>query len=71
MKEALEMAPNEPALLDTEAAVCAELGRYDEAVKWETRYLTSKIPTAEQRKRGETRLKLYKSGQPFRQFVGE
>lgn len=71
MKKALEMMPNEPALLDTEAAVCAELGRYEEAVKWQTRFLASKTLTAEQRQRGEQRRSLYQSGLPFRQQPGE
>ncbi|MEO5717252.1 MAG: hypothetical protein ABIR29_01620, partial [Chthoniobacterales bacterium] len=71
MKEALELMPNEPSLLDTEAAVCAELGRYEEAVQWETRFLASKSLTSEQRKRGEQRLRLYHGGQPYRQLPGE
>jgi hypothetical protein len=62
-----ELMPNEPSIWDTQAAVCAELGRFDEAVKWQKQYLGQKTLTAERRKDGEERLKLYQQHQPFRQ----
>jgi hypothetical protein len=70
MKEALKLLPNDPRLLDTQAAVCAELGRFEDAVKWEKRCLAAKGLTAEQRKNGEARLNLYQKRQPYRQAPG-
>ena len=70
MKEALRLWPNEPRLWDTQAAVCAELSRFEEAIKWEKRYLAAKKLTAEQRKNGLERLNLYQKRQPYRQPPG-
>jgi tetratricopeptide (TPR) repeat protein len=70
MKEALQLLPKEPRLWDTQAAVCAELGRFDEAVKWEKRYLAEKKLTSEQRKNGLERLDLYQKRQAYRQPPG-
>ena len=67
IEQATELMPNQPALWDTRAAVCAELGRFDEAVKWQRRYLTSKELTEEQRKNGQHRLELYQQAKPYRQ----
>jgi Flp pilus assembly protein TadD len=67
IREARELLPNEPSIWDTQAAVCAELGRFDEAVKWQKQYLSQKTLTAERRKDGEERLKLYRQHQPYRQ----
>jgi hypothetical protein len=70
MNEALRLMPNNPSLWDTQAAVCAELGHFEEAVKWEKRYLAAKKLTAEQRKNGLERLNLYEKRQPYRQPPG-
>jgi tetratricopeptide (TPR) repeat protein len=70
IKEALELLPNDPAILDTRAAVCAELGQFEEAVKWEKKYLGTKSLTAEQRKNGEARLNRYQQRQPYREAPG-
>jgi tetratricopeptide (TPR) repeat protein len=63
---ALEMFPVSPPTWDTCAAVLAELSDFDEAVKWEQRYLESKNLTETQRKRGQARLALYRAHQPYR-----
>jgi Flp pilus assembly protein TadD len=70
INEALRLMPDTPSLWDTQAAVCAELGHFEEAVKWEKRYLGTKKLTAEQRKKGQERLNLYQKGQPYRQAPG-
>jgi hypothetical protein len=70
MKQALELLPNEPRLWDTQAAVSAELGRFEEAVKWERRYLEVKTLTTEQRKNGRERLNLYQKREAYRQPPG-
>lgn len=70
MKEALRLLPNEPRLWDTQAAVYAELGRFEKAVEWEQRYLAAKKLTAEQRKNGLERLSLYMKRQAYRQPPG-
>ena len=62
--------PNEPRIWDTQAAVCAELGRFEEAVKWQKRYLGLKSLTTEQRKNGQERLSLYQQRQAYRQKPG-
>lgn len=70
INEAMELLPNQGNILDTKAAVCAELGRFEEAVKWQKRYLSLKTLTSEQRKNGQHRLELYQKHQPFRQTPG-
>jgi tetratricopeptide (TPR) repeat protein len=70
VNEALELLPNESSIWDTRAAVSAELGRFDEAMKWEQRYLATKKLTPEQRKNAQTRLELYQKHQPYRESPG-
>jgi tetratricopeptide (TPR) repeat protein len=70
INEAIELLPNEPRIWDTRAAVCAELGRFDEAVKWQKRCLATKSLTAEQRKNAQIRLELYQKHQPYREAPG-
>ena len=71
IKEAIELMPNEGRIWDTQAAVCAEQGQFDEAVKWEKRYLGLKLLTSEQRKDAQRRLEFYQKRQPYRQGPGE
>jgi tetratricopeptide (TPR) repeat protein len=71
IKEAIELMPKEGRIWDTQAAVCAERGRFEEAVKWQKRYLTLKTLTSEQRKDGQRRLEFYQKRQPYRQGPGE
>jgi hypothetical protein len=52
---------------DTQAAVSAELGHFEEAVKWQQRYLAAKKLTAEQRKKGRERLDFYQKRKAYRQ----
>ena len=70
IQEARELMPNEPTIWDTQAAVCAELGRFEEAVKWQKQYLAQKNLTAERRKNGEDRLSLYQQRKAYRQRPG-
>ncbi len=70
IKAAIELMPNEPSLWDTQAAVCAELGLFEEAIKWQKRYLRSKVLTPEQQKNGQQRLELYEKRESYRQPVG-
>jgi tetratricopeptide (TPR) repeat protein len=55
----------EGAYVDTLAAACAETGDYDNAVKWENKYLTSLSLSASDATDGQARLSLYKSHQPY------
>jgi hypothetical protein len=48
----------------------AELGRFEEAVKWQKRYLGLKSLTTAQRKNGQDRLSLYQQRQAYRQKPG-
>jgi serine/threonine-protein kinase len=71
IKEAMELMPNEGRIWDTKAAVCAEVGQFEEAVKWQKKYLALKTLTSEQRKDGQHRLDLYQKHQPYRQAPGQ
>jgi Flp pilus assembly protein TadD len=71
IKEAIELKPNDEHIWDTQAAVCAEQGQFEQAVKWEKRYLGLKLLTSEQRKDAQHRLDLYQKRQPYRQRPGE
>ena len=51
--------------LDTLAAACAESGRFEQAVKWQTKAVELAPPGAKENFR--SRLRLYQSGKPYRQ----
>ena len=55
-----------PAILDTLAAVYAELGQFDEAVKWQRKVLEDPEFTAKRGAPARARLQLYESGKPYR-----
>jgi tetratricopeptide (TPR) repeat protein len=55
---------NVPTCMDTLAAACAEAGRFDEAVKWETKFLDSRLSN-EVADKARQRLSLYKQGKPY------
>ena len=54
------------AILDTLAAAYAELGDFDNAVKWARKAV--ELATEEHRQGEEMRLKLYKEGKPYREI---
>jgi Flp pilus assembly protein TadD len=51
--------------VDTLAAAYAETGDFDNAVKWETKYLTSLSLTPSDANDGQTRLALYQAHKPY------
>jgi Flp pilus assembly protein TadD len=51
--------------VDTLAAAYAETGDFDNAVKWETKYLTSLSLTPSDATDGQTRLALYQAKKPY------
>jgi hypothetical protein len=51
--------------IDTLAAACAETGDFDNAVKWENKYLSSLSLSASDAADGEARLALYQAHQPY------
>ncbi len=53
-----------PGYLDTLAAAYAELGNFEDAVRWQEKAI--KLVVADQRPEYETRLELYKAGKPYR-----
>lgn len=54
-----------PSYLDTLAAAFAELGRFDDAVYWQEQAI--QLAPDELRSDYESRLPLYKAGQPYRE----
>lgn len=55
----------EPGFLDTLAAACAECGEFDDAIKWQEKALSLTSDEA-RRAEYESRLELYRDGQPAR-----
>jgi tetratricopeptide (TPR) repeat protein len=53
--------------IDTLAAAYAEAGKFDEAVRWQTKALELAVPAA--KKKMSDRLALYKAGKPYRARV--
>jgi len=53
-----------PAYLDTLAAACAEAGNFDDAVKWETKFLESN-PPKDVSEKARQRLSLYEQKTPY------
>ena len=51
----------------TLAAAYAEAGEYDAAVHWQTK-ANALYPAADDRERGEARLKLYQDKKPYREI---
>jgi hypothetical protein len=51
--------------VDTLAAAYAEIGDYDNAIKWETKYLESLSLSPSDASDGQARLALYQSHQPY------
>ena len=66
IKEALRSSPNQPQLWGVAAAVAADNGDFEEAVRWEEKFLHSDIVPLQERKRGEGRLALYQKREPYR-----
>lgn len=66
-KKACELSQSKkPAYLDTLAAAYAEVGNFEEAIKWEKKYLDSVLPK-ENLDRGRQRLALYEQRKPYRE----
>ena len=56
---------HQPAgVLGTLAAACAEAGRFDDAVRWQTKAV--ELAPEEGKAELESRLQLYKAGKPYR-----
>jgi tetratricopeptide (TPR) repeat protein len=53
-----------PATLDTLAAACAEAGDFDNAIKWEIKYLESN-PSKDDSEKHRQRLSLYQQKKPY------
>jgi hypothetical protein len=53
-------------MLATLAAAYAEVGEFDKAVEWEEKAIQL-YANADDRKKGEERLKLYKDKKPYRE----
>ena len=53
-------------MLATLAAAYAEVGKFDKAVEWEEKAIQLNTD-ADDRKKGEERLKLYKDKKPYRE----
>ena len=53
-------------MLDTLAAACAEVGDFDKAVEWQAK-ANRPFVNADDRKKGEDRLKLYQQRKPYRE----
>ena len=53
-------------MLATLAAAYAEVGEFDKAVEWEEKAIQL-YANADDRKKGEVRLKLYKDRKPYRE----
>lgn len=63
---ALELtSPDNLVALDTLAAACAESGRFEQAVKWQTKAVELAPPGAKDPLR--SRLRLYQAQRPYRQ----
>jgi tetratricopeptide (TPR) repeat protein len=58
----------EPWVLDTLAAACAEVGNFDDAVKWENKALELKLPKDEIED-ARARLALYLQKKPYRKLM--
>jgi tetratricopeptide (TPR) repeat protein len=55
-------------MIDTLAAACAEVGRFEDAVKYQTQVIGMPVPAPESFLQGRRdRLVLYQAGQPFRE----
>jgi tetratricopeptide (TPR) repeat protein len=64
-KKACELSEwKDPARLDTLAAACAEAGDFDEAVKWQNKYLESN-PSDDTSKKARQQLSLYEQKKPY------
>jgi len=68
-KEALKLAPNDPAVWRACAAAAAETGNFAEAIQWQQRVLDSKTINPEQRTEIQDRLEAYKSNKPYHNTV--
>ena len=55
-----------PSMLDTLAAALAEVGRFDEAIKMAERQIVVAVGNDEMIEAARERIKLYRSGQPYR-----
>jgi tetratricopeptide (TPR) repeat protein len=64
---ALQLDPNKWALWDTRAAVFAENGDFENAVKWEQRCLQRKDLSQAERHKTTERLALYRARKPYRE----
>lgn len=66
MAEAFQRSPNQPALWPFAAAVAAEKGDFEEAARWQQKYLQWEGVPAHERKDSEAKLQKYRSHEPLR-----
>ncbi|MCE9547826.1 MAG: tetratricopeptide repeat protein [Planctomycetia bacterium] len=64
---ALGSGQNNPAILETLAAACAETGDFPEAVRWQEQAL--RLYFGQPKPEAQQRLKLYEAGRPFRESI--
>jgi tetratricopeptide (TPR) repeat protein len=64
--EAIRLAPHEPWIWAPRAAVAAENGDFENAVRWQEICLQSKSLRKSELKEGKERLELYRAGKPAR-----
>lgn len=63
--------PEEPTVLDTLAAACAELGRFEAAARWQRRAM-ARLPAGDPRRGAfACRQVLYEAGWPFRETAAQ
>ena len=64
--DALRLAPNDVEVWRACASASAENGNFEEAIKWQERFLASKALTRDTKSNGAQRLEVYKNGKPYR-----